>query len=129
MILNFSEWPYFGKFAENHPYHQAVLDHFGDFKDHEVVHWFNEAGKNWNLDDPATVMLWLSPPPEMRIIHPYPLHPTCQISIPDFERTIELLNQFAIETDFMRFWEANQSPIGALKMKSGRSFLTKSIFA
>lgn len=109
IVLNFADWPYIGKFTQSHPYYQNMLAHFTPYQDHPAVQWIKQAGENWNLDDPATSILWVSDPPNMQIIHPYPLHPTSQISIPDFEKTIQLLNQFATDTNFIEFWQKNKS--------------------
>jgi hypothetical protein len=109
IVLHLSEWDYFGKFeTEGYRYAEEVERHFGRFRDHPAVTWFNVEGENWNLDDPVSAMLWLSPPPAMTINRPLPLHPTCQISEDQFRQTVELLNRFAEESDFNGFWESHQ---------------------
>lgn len=111
IVLHYSEWPYFGKFDRpDYDYYNDMQQHFDAFKDHEAIKWFNEAGANWNLDDPATVMLWLSPPPNMKIVHPFPLHPTSQMDTTDLQATVDMLNKFVDDTNFMEFW-ARHKPL------------------
>ena len=110
IILHYSEWPYHGKFQDtNYGYFERVKKHFDSFKDHEAIEWFNKKGENWNLDDPTTLMLWLSNPPKMEIIQPLPLHPTCQMDTIMFKKTIAIVNKFAEDSDFMKFWKENES--------------------
>lgn len=110
IVMNYSEWDYYGKFKDStYSYFSRVKSHFDEFKDHEAVKWFNEEGSDWNLDDPPTIMLWVSDPPNMKFIHPFPLHPTSQMDSNDAKKTIALLNKFAEDSDFGQFWQANQS--------------------
>jgi hypothetical protein len=120
IVLHFSEWDYFGKFeARDYRYAADVERHFGPFRDHPAVTWFNEEGENWNLDDPVSAMLWLSPPPAMTIDRPLPLHPTCQISEDQFRKTVDLLNRFAEDSDFMGFWESHRGFYDSLASRIG----------
>lgn len=110
ILLNYSDWPYFGKFDDTtYGYYRDVREHFDSFKDHPAVAWFNQASENWNLDDPATVMLWLSPPPDMKLVNPFPLHPTSKMDTSDVKALAEMLNRFAKDTDFESFWQSHQS--------------------
>ena len=109
IFLSYTDWPYFGKFEDTtYVYYQKVKSHFDKFKDNPNIAWFEKASENWNLDDPATLMLWVSSPPNMSQIHPYPLHPTCQLDTIEFQNLIQKLNEYADNTEFMDFWNENQ---------------------
>jgi len=109
IVMNYSEWPYYGKFTDStYLYYKRVKKHFDKYKNHPAVKWFDKQGVDWNLDDPVTIMLWASNPSNMKIIHPFPLHPTSQMDTNDVKRTIDLLNQFAEVSGFEKFWQENQ---------------------
>jgi hypothetical protein len=52
-------------------------------------------------------MLWVSNPPNMKQIHPYPLHPTCQLDTTEFQTLIRKLNEYAEDSKFIDFWNEN----------------------
>lgn len=109
IFLSYTDWTYFGKFEDSsYVYYQRVKDHFDKYKDHPSITWFEKTSENWNLDDPATLLLWVSNPPNMSQIHTYPLHPTCQLDTIEFQSLIEKLNEYADDTKFVDFWNENQ---------------------
>ncbi len=109
IFLSYTDWPYFGKFEDStYQYYQKVQAHFDKYKDHPNLAWFEKASENWNLDDLPTLILWVSNPPEMEQVHPYPLHPSCQLDTIEFQTLIMKLNEYAKDTKFIDFWNENQ---------------------
>lgn len=109
IFLSYTDWPFFGKFKDStYVYYQKVQQHFDKYKDHPTIAWFEKASENWNLDDPPTLMLWVSDPPNMKQKYPYPLHPTCQLDTVEFQSLIKKLNEFADDTKFIDFWNENK---------------------
>jgi len=120
VLLNYSYWDYFGKFkSTKYEYYNNVKAHFDKYKEHPSIKWFNKASKNWNLDDPASLILWFDGIPLKQNI-PFPLHATSQVDTNEAKQFIEKLNQFAEDTNFKQFWENNEATYASMlnKIKS-----------
>jgi len=108
ILLNYSYWDYFGKFkSTEYEYYNNMKAHFDKYKEHPTVKWYDNVSKNWNADDPATIILWYGGIPLKQKV-PFPLHATSKIDTVMVKVFVEKLNQFAEDTDFMQFWEANK---------------------
>lgn len=109
IVLNYSYWDYFGKFkTTEYEYYNNMKAHFDKYKNHSTIQWFDDISKNWNADDPSTVIQWYEGIPLKQKV-PFPLHASSQIDTVTVKIFIEKLNLFAEETKFWQFWEDNKN--------------------
>lgn len=108
IVMTFTEMPFYGKISDpDYKYYNDVIEHFSPHKNHEAVKWCEAFPYFLDVSFPVQMMLYLSNPPEMRIIYDPPPQASQQM-IDDISKTIDLLNRFAIDSEFMEFWKRQQ---------------------
>lgn len=108
IVMTFTKMPFFGKITDlDYKYYNDVIEHFAPYKNHEAVQWCEDFPYFLDISFPAQMMLYLSDPPEMKIKYDPPPQATKQM-IDDISKTVDLLNRFAVESQFMDFWEQQQ---------------------
>lgn len=111
VIQSFTDWPRIGAFTTlNFKYYEDVKSYFAPHKDHAAVKWFNiNLKKGWNYDAPPQAMLYLSSPPEMKTIIPFSNYLLKRgRGSENLGKMINLLNQFVVDSHFMRFWNEHK---------------------
>jgi len=91
-------------------YKKEMLDYFSPFKSHPAVTKFIEMSNiNFNYDAPPTAMLFLSNPPELKIVTPFTNYIIGRAGgREDSEAFIEALRDFAVKSNFMDFFNAHK---------------------
>jgi hypothetical protein len=95
---------------QNFAYKQAVLTTFGQFRSHRAVKIFERMSqKGFSFDAPPAAMLHLTDPPELAVHTSYTEYLLRRAGgekkLGEF---ITALRDFAVETDFMRFYSEQQ---------------------
>ncbi|MBI4674258.1 MAG: DUF4932 domain-containing protein [Chloroflexi bacterium] len=90
-------------------YRRNINHHFSPYKSHPAVKLFAELSKDFNYDAPPAAMLHLSEPPDLHLQLPFTEDLERRAGGKDrLEQFIIQLRDFARETRFMTFFEANQ---------------------
>lgn len=90
-------------------YRRNINQHFSRFKSHPAVKLFAEMSEDFNYDAPPTTMLHLSEPPDLHLQSPFTEHLEQRAGGRErLNQFINLLREFASETQFMAFFEASQ---------------------
>ncbi len=91
-------------------YKKEMLDYFSPFKSHPAVTKFIEMSSiDFNYDAPPTAMLFLSNPPELKIVTPFTDYIIGRAGGKDnLESFIEDLRDFAIKSNFMDFFNSHK---------------------
>jgi hypothetical protein len=90
-------------------YKKDMFQTFKPFAEHDAVKLFQEMShENFTFDAPPTVMLHLSPPPELAIEHPFTDYLITRAGVREkLLLFIEQLRDFAQKTDFMAFFQSH----------------------
>jgi hypothetical protein len=111
-------------------YKSELDSFFSDFRDHPAVRKFDSiSSKGFSFDAPAAAMLYLSNPPELKVVRPFSAYLTGRArgekNLMDF---VEKLRDFAVESKFMDFYN-NHSGLyeairnNALEKIEGRNYI------
>lgn len=94
----------------NFQYKKEMLDYFSSFKSHPAVTKFIEmSNMDFNYDAPPTAMLFLSNPPELKIVTPFTDYIIGRAGGKEnLEAFIEDLRDFAVKSNFMDFSNAHE---------------------
>lgn len=112
IIQSLTNWPNIGGFTTfDFQYYQDVKSYFGEYKNHPMVKWYDaNLKRNWGYNAAPAAMLFLSNPPEMKLIEPFPEYIIKRgKGEENLNRMVDLMNQFVKDTDFIRFWEEHQT--------------------
>lgn len=95
---------------KNFPYKRNISQYFSPYKSHPAVRLFAEMSEDFNYDAPPWAMLHLSDPPALQVQVPFPEYLEHRAGGRErLEQFVDLLRDFACETQFMAFFEANQT--------------------
>lgn len=109
IALTFTNLPYFGKISdEKYNYHHDVIEYFSPHKNHEAIKKCTALPYFQDISFPDQMALYLSDPPRMELKHTPPAQITKQV-IDDITQVVNLLNQFAVESKFMKFWDDHRA--------------------
>jgi hypothetical protein len=91
-------------------YKQDILNTFGQYRSHRAIKVFDRMSRNgFSFDAPPAVMLYLTPPPELAVHTPLTAYllerAGGEKKLGEF---IAALREFAVEADFMSFYEQQQ---------------------
>jgi hypothetical protein len=107
------------------PYKQDVRNHFSKYKSHPAVKFFDQmSAEDFSYDAPPSAMLYLSEPPELTAELPFTAYLNGRAGgVKRLNRFVELLRDFAEETEFMEFFKAHnetfQQMVTNAQMKMG----------
>ena len=92
------------------PYKQDVREYFSTYKNHAAVKLFDEmSADGFSFDAPPAAMLYLSKPPELTIERPFTEYLNKRAGGAErLKKFIELLRDFAKETEFAAFFRAHR---------------------
>lgn len=108
IALTFTDLPYFGKISdEKYEYYQDVIKHFSSQRNHEAIKRCVSFPYFLDISFPDQMVLYLSDPPNMGLKYTPPANITKQV-LDDILQFVSVLNQFAIDSKFMNFWEDHQ---------------------
>jgi len=111
VIQSLTNWPNIGGFTKfDFQYYRDVKSYFSPFKNHAMIKWYDDNLKrNWGYNAAPAAMLSLSNPPDIKLVEPFPEYIVKRgRGEENLNRMVELMNQFAIDTDFLKFWEEQQ---------------------
>jgi len=93
------------------PYKQHVRKHFSEYKNHPAVKFFDQmSADGFNFDAPPAAMLYLSEPPELTAKLPFTDYLNGRAGgAKRLNKFVELLRDFAQETEFMEFFKAHNA--------------------
>ena len=91
-------------------YKREMLNYFSPYKSHPAVTKFKEMSEEgFAYDAPPTAMLYLSDPPELKVVTPFTDYIIGRAGgRVDLESFIEALRDFAIKSNFMEFFNAHK---------------------
>ncbi len=92
------------------PYKQDVREYFSTFKNHSAVKLFDRmSADGFSFDAPPAAILYLSKPPELTIELPFTKYLSKRAGgLERLNKFVELLRDFAEETEFMVFFKAHR---------------------
>ena len=111
VIQSLTSWPEMGLFTTlNFTYYEDVKSYFAPYKNHAAVKWFNDnLMRGWIYNAPPMAMLFLSSPPEMKTIIPFSDYLLKRGGGEEnLNKMVDLMNRFAKDSRFMRFWNEHQ---------------------
>ena len=111
IIQSLTNWPNIGGFTTfDFQYYRDVKEYFSPYKNHPMIKWYDaNLKRNWGYNAAPAAMLRLSHPPEVRLIEPFPEYIVKRGRGEDnLNLMVDLMDQFVKDTDFMKFWEAQQ---------------------
>lgn len=91
-------------------YKEAVLIYFSSYREHAAVGLFDQLSQQgFHADAPPALMLHLSPPPDLELMHPLPEELLVRAGgAAAVEQFLTALRSFAVESAFMTFYAAQQ---------------------
>jgi hypothetical protein len=93
------------------PYKEDVRNYFWKYKSHQAVKFFDQmSAEGFNFDAPPAAMLYLSEPPELTAELPFSEYLNGRAGgAKRLNKFVELLRDFAEETEFMAFFKAHNA--------------------
>jgi hypothetical protein len=91
-------------------YYRDVQSYFAPYKNHRAVKWMKDNIKKYFCyDAPPAAMIHLSDPPEMEVKIPFSEYLLARGRGEKYlSRMVEYFNEFAKDSNFMKFWEDHQ---------------------
>ncbi|MHC4704234.1 MAG: DUF4932 domain-containing protein, partial [Planctomycetota bacterium] len=95
--------------SHDFPYKQDVSEYFSKYRNHPVVKLFDQmSAEGFSFDAPPAAMLYLSEPPELSVELPFTEYLNKRAGGAErLKKFVELLRDFAEETEFMVFFRAH----------------------